>query len=94
MSSNIKDTENEKAIPVVKAPPVYTPLLWPFGNVWEVIKQPSQVRVRSPVSLATLGIVDHCFALVASFRSFLVAYAIVYWLHDDDSPYPAWERGL
>ena len=94
MSPNPENTENKKEIPVVKAPPFYSPLLWPFANIWEVIKQPSEVRVRSPVSLSTLVVVDHCFALVASFRSFLVAYAIVYWLHDDESPYPAWERGL
>ena len=77
----------------VQPPPVYAPLLWPMLNIWEVVKQCSDVRVKAPKSLATLGLIDHSFALVASFRSFLLAYIIIYWFYDDENPYPAWGRG-
>ena len=88
-TTNMDDAKSE----FVQSPPVYAPLLWPMLNVWEVTKQGSNVRVKAPKSLATLGLIDHSFALVASFRSFLLAYIIIYWFYDDENPYPAWGRG-
>ena len=87
-------SNSEKKMQLVKPPPFYSPLLWPFLNVWEVSRQSNEVQVKSPKSLATLGLVDHSFALVSSFRSFLLAYAIINWSYDDASPYPAWGRGM
>ena len=88
-ATNMDDAKSK----FVQPPPVYAPLLWPMLNIWEVVKQCSDVRVKAPKSLATLGLIDHSFALVASFRSFLLAYIIIYWFYDDESPYPAWGRG-
>ena len=88
-TTNMDDAKSE----FVQPPPVYAPLLWPMLNIWEVTKQGSNVRVKSPKSLATLGLIDHSFALVASFRSFLLAYIIIYCFYDDENPYPAWGRG-
>ena len=88
-TTNMDDAKSE----FVQLPPVYAPLLWPMLNIWEVTKQGSNVRVKAPKSLATLGLIAHSFALVASFRSFLLAYIIIYWFYDDESPYPAWGRG-
>ena len=88
-TTNMDDATSE----FVQPPPVYAPLLWPMLNIWEVVKQCSDVRVKAPKSLATLGLIDHSFALVASFRSFLLAYIIIYWFYDDENPYPAWGRG-
>ena len=88
-TTNMDDAKSE----FVQPPPVYAPLLWPMLNIWEVAKQCSNVRVKAPKSLATLGLIDHSFALVASFRSFLLAYIIIYWFYDDENPYPAWGRG-
>ena len=88
-TTNMNDAKSE----FVQPPPVYAPLLWPMLNIWEVTKQGSNVRVKAPKSLATLGLIDHSFALVASFRSFLLAYIIIHWFYDDDNPYPAWGRG-
>ena len=88
-TTNMDDAKSE----FVQLPPVYAPLLWPMLNIWEVTKQGSNVRVKAPKSLAILGVIDHSFALVASFRSFLLAYIIIYWFYDDESPYPAWGRG-
>lgn len=92
MSAETTIMEDTK-VETVKPPPVYAPLLWPMLNIWEVAKQCSNVRVKAPRSLATLGLIDHSFAFVASFRSFSLAYIIIYWFYDDENPYPAWERG-
>ena len=83
----------EQKIPLAKPPPVYSPLFWPILNILEVSRQPNEVKVRPPKSLATLGFIDHSFALVSSFRSFLLAYIIINWFYDDNHPYPAWGRG-
>ena len=83
----------EPEIPMAKPPPVYSPLFWPILNIWEISRQPNEVKVRAPKSLATLGFIDHSFALVSSFRSFLLAYVIINWWYDDNHPYPAWGRG-
>ena len=88
-TTNMDDAKSEFFQP----PPVYAPLLWPMLNIWEVVKQCSDVRVKAPKSLATLGLIDHSFALVASFRSFLLAYIIIFWFYDDEHQYPAWGRG-
>ena len=85
---------DDKNMPLVEPPPVYSPLFWPFLNVLEVTKQPDKVKVRPPRSLATLGLVDHSFALVSSFRSFLIAYIIIYGFYDGANSYPAWGRGM
>ena len=84
---------DDTKVEFVKPPPVYAPLLWPMLNIWEVVKQGSDVRVKAPRSLATLGLIDHSFTLVASFRSFLLSYIIIYCFHNDENPYPAWGRG-
>ena len=86
--------ETEKKVLHANPPPFYSPLFWPFLNVWEIIKQSKNVRATAPKSLATLGFVDHSFAMVSSLRSFLLAYAIIYWSYDDVNPYPAWGRGM
>ena len=70
------------------------PLLWPFLYVYKGIGAPDNVKVPKPISLSHLGVVDTIFAFVASARSFLLAYAIVYWLHDKNNPYPAWGEGM
>ena len=85
----VKDTK----IPEVSNPPFYHPLLWPVKNVWEVISQPENIKVPRLVSMRTYDLVDHITGFISSIRSFLVAYAVVYWIYDEETPYPAWGRG-
>ena len=85
------DDEN---IPLASKPAFYTPLFWPFLYVFEGIRLPDKLRVPKPISLSHLGVFDTILSMVASLRSFLMAYAVVYWLHDDNNPYPAWGKGM
>ena len=80
-------------LPMVNPPAVYAPLLWPFLYVYEGIRSPDKLRVAKPISTSHLGLVENVLSFVASLRSFLMAYAVIYWLHDEESPYPAWGRG-
>lgn len=86
-------TEELENLPSVDPPPFYAPFLWPFLYVYKGIRLPDRIRVPKPISLSHLGVLDTIFAFVASVRSFLLAYAIVYWLHDEKNPYPAWSKG-
>ena len=80
-------------LPMVNPPALYAPLLWPFLYVYEGIRSPDKLRVAKPISTSHLGLVENVLSCVASLRSFLMAYAVIYWLHDEESPYPAWGRG-
>ena len=80
-------------LPMVNPPALYAPLLWPFLYVYEGIRSPDKLRVAKPISTSHLGLVENVLSFVASLRSFLMAYAVIYWLHDEESPYPAWGRG-
>ena len=81
-------------LPMVNPPALYAPLLWPFLYVYEGIRSPDKLRVAKPISASHLGLVENVLSCVASLRSFLMAYAVIYWLHDEESPYPAWGRGV
>ena len=85
----MKDTN----IPEVSKPHFYTPLLWPVQHVLEAIRQPEKISVSPLVSMRTCNFVDHVTGCFASIRSFLIAYVVVYWLYDEENPYPAWGRG-
>ena len=85
--------DDDKNIPSVNPPPFYTPMLWPFLYVYEAIRLPDKIRVPKPITLGHLGLVDNILSFVASLRSFLMAYAVVYWLYDENNPYPAWGQG-
>ena len=80
-------------LPTVNPPPIYTPLLWPFLYVYEGIRAPEKIKVPNLISKSHLDLFDNVFSFVASIRSFLMAYAVVYWLHGDNNPYPAWGKG-
>ena len=80
-------------LPTVNPPAFYAPLLWPFLYVYEGIRSPDKLRVAKPISMSHLGLSDNILSFVASLRSFLMAYAVVYWLHDEENPYPAWGKG-
>ena len=80
-------------LPTVNPPAFYTPFLWPFLYVYEAVRQPEKIKVPSLIAKGNLDMFDTVFSFVASIRSFLMAYAVVYWLHDDSNPYPAWGRG-
>ena len=80
-------------LPTVKPPAFYTPLLWPFLYVYEGIRVPEKIKVPNLISKSHLYLFDTVFSFVASIRSFLMAYAVIYWLHDDNNPYPAWGKG-
>merc|ERR1719151_83027 len=43
--------------------------------------------------MSHMGFYDNILSFVASLRSFLMAYAVVNWLHDEENPYPAWGKG-
>ena len=85
-----KEDEN---VPLSSKPSFYTPLFWPFAYVFEGIRLPDKLRVPKPISLSHLGVFDTILSFSASLRSFLMAYAVVYWLHDENNPYPAWGQG-
>ena len=81
-------------LPLPNPPSFYAPLLWPFSYVLALIRCPEKVTVPKLDSLSgPLPLFDTIFSFVASLRSFLLAYAVVYVLHDENSPYPAWGRG-
>jgi len=84
-------SEHEQ-VSTVEPPGVYAPLMWPFLYVYKGIQLPEKIRVPKPVSLAHLGLADNALAMVASFRSFAMAYAAIYWMHDEANPYPAFGR--
>ena len=86
-------TEKLETLPSVDPPPLYAPFLWPFLYVYKGVCLPDKIRVPQPISLSHLGVLDTIFAFVASLRSFLLAYLIVYYLHGDENPYPAWGKG-
>ena len=81
-------------LPTVAPPSFYAPLLWPFLYVYEAVRSPEKLRVARPRPDQYLGFFDNVLACVASLRSFLMAYAVVYWLHGKENPYPAWGKGL
>lgn len=81
-------------LPTVNPPAFYAPLLWPFLYVYEGIRSPDKLRVAKPISMSHMGLFDNILSFVASLRSFLMATAVVYWLHNDEDPYPAWGRGV
>jgi len=80
-------------LPMVNPPAFYAPLLWPFLYVYEGIRSPDKLRVAKPISMSHMGFYDNILSFVASLRSFLMAYAVVNWLHDEENPYPAWGKG-
>ena len=85
--------KEDQGIPEANKPPFYFPLTWPFQNVFEVITQPEKLKVPAPVSMRTFDFIDHVTGFISSLRSFIIAYAVVYWMYDEKSPYPAWGRG-
>jgi len=85
--------EQVETLPTVNPPAFYTPLLWPFLYVYEGVRLPEKIKVPNLISKSHLDLFDTVFSFVASIRSFLMAYAVVYWLHDESNPYPAWGRG-
>ena len=88
--SMAKQDEN---LPLTNPPSFYAPLLWPFSYVIEAIRSPDKIIVPKLVSLSSLPLFETLFSFTASLRSFLLAYTIVYVLHDENNPYPAWGRG-
>ena len=85
--------KQDEDVPLAKKPPFYAPLLWPFSYVNDGIRQPDKIKVPKPIAHSSLGPWDTKFSLAGSLRSFLLAYAVVYVLHDENNPYPAWGRG-
>ena len=85
--------EQDDTANVVSPPAFYTPMFWPFLYVYKGIRLPENIGVPKPVSMSHLGFWDNILSFVASLRSFLMAYAVVYWLHDENNPYPAWGKG-
>ena len=86
--------EQVETLPTVNPPAFYTPLLWPFLYVYEGVRLPEKIKVPNLISKSHLDLFDTVFSFVASIRSFLMAYAVVYWLHDESNPYPAWGKGI
>ena len=86
------ENQDENA-PLPNKPSFYVPLLWPFSYVFEGIRLPDKSRAPKPISLSSLPLFETIFSFAASLRSFLLAYAIVYVIHDENNPYPAWGRG-
>eukprot|EP00483_Globobulimina_turgida_P009004 UN09022 len=62
--------------------PFYMPLLFPVGNVVQILSQKEDVKAPKPVATATLDLEGNLTSFCAAIRSFLLALLCVYVLYD------------
>lgn len=73
-------------------PPAYMPLAWPVSSVLFAVttdaKDPPPAKLESAPEL---DFVEHLISMCTALRSFILAYAIIYWCYRDGE-YPAFGR--
>ena len=74
-----------------QGPSWYQPAIWPLGNIASAMLKPKDEKPAPPkaVSWMLFNPYDMVIALSAGLRSFGLAYATIYFLHDEKNPYPA-----
>jgi len=60
-----------------------------FGHIGATIIKDKDDKPSNPSTKPFMGLIDVATATIAGFRNFVLAYACIYMLYDDENPYPA-----
>jgi len=71
--------------------PWYMPAIWPIGNITATLLKPPGDKPVQPKAkpFIIFDPFDMVLACVAGLRNFCLAYVVIFMLHDDANPYPA-----
>jgi hypothetical protein len=83
----------EKSVATDHSQPIYSPFTWPMSTIFAASKvvPENEPKHTHPKADAFLDVWGHIGSMIWAFRSFVLAYLCVYYIHagEDGHGYPA-----